>query len=338
MIARDTPKRPDRNGVERLLEGDPRALGRALSVLEAGGRRADDLAGALRPHTGKAFVVGFSGPPGAGKSTLISAYVQELRARGEKVAVLAVDPSSPLSSGALLGDRVRMDLHVADEGVYVRSVASRGHLGGLALSIPFMLDAVDAAGWSTVILETVGVGQSETELVEFTDVKVVLSAPGLGDDVQALKAGLLEIADILVVNKSDLPFADATKNQLKSMLRLRSSERRIPDIVTTSAARHEGIDDLAQAIDRLRSSSVVAEDERKAARRLYGHLIRSIHAEFASRLACIDQGWMDHLLVNIRDGKSSVDEVVDELLNDCLRFGFPGAVENKRVQSDRARR
>ncbi len=173
---------------DRLLAGDPGAMARAISVLETGGAEADALAARLRPHAGRALVVGFTGAPGAGKSTLISAYISAMRAAGERVAVLAVDPSSPLSGGAVLGDRTRMGAHTSDRGVYIRSVASRGHLGGLSLAIASMLDAVDAAGWPTIILETVGAGQSETEIVEFADVKVVLNAPGMGDDVQAIKA------------------------------------------------------------------------------------------------------------------------------------------------------
>ena len=186
---------------ERLLGGDVAALARAISLLEVGGQQSDALAARLRGHAGQARVIGFTGPPGAGKSTLISAYVAALRARAESVAILAVDPSSPLSGGAVLGDRTRMGEHSTDPGVFIRSVAARGHLGGLALSIPGILDAVDAAGWPTIILETVGAGQSETEIVEFADVKVVLNAPGLGDDVQAIKAGILEIADVLVVKQ-----------------------------------------------------------------------------------------------------------------------------------------
>ncbi len=302
---------------DRLLAGEPAALARALSVLEDGGPAADALALRLRPHTGRAFVVGFTGPPGAGKSTLIGAYVAELRSAGERVAVLAVDPSSPLSGGAVLGDRLRMNSHVSDPGVFVRSVASGGHLGGLSLTIPLLLDAVDAAGWPIIVLETVGAGQSETEIVDFADVKVVLNAPGLGDDVQAMKAGVLEIADVLVVNKSDLPFADQTKQQMESMLQLRSANRPLPAVVATSAVRAEGISDLARAIGACTANDTAPE--LRLARRLRGHLSRSVEAEIHSLLGRFDDAYLDDLCARVRTGSMTMPDAIAAVLAACTR-------------------
>ncbi|MBV1867705.1 MAG: methylmalonyl Co-A mutase-associated GTPase MeaB [Marinosulfonomonas sp.] len=233
---------------ERLLAGQTTALARAISVIEGNRPAARDLLKAIRPHLGKAVVVGFTGPPGAGKSTLVNAYIQEMRKRGKTVGVVAVDPSSPITGGAVLGDRIRMAEHVMDNGVFIRSLASRGHLGGLSASAARVADLMDAAGFDIVILETVGAGQSEVEMAEIADVKIVISAPGLGDDIQAIKAGILEIADVLVVNKSDLPLAKRTVQQLQAMLGLRAaSDWEIP-VLSTNAIDRSGVQELADAV------------------------------------------------------------------------------------------
>ena len=189
--------------------------------MERGGAAADLIYRRICPRVGRATVIGFTGPPGAGKSTLIDAYIAALRTRGHSVAVAAVDPSSPISGGAVLGDRMRMRRHAEDSGVFIRSVASHGHLGGLSESIHRIVDAMDAAGRDFIIIETVGTGQSEVEVVEIADMCVVVNAPNMGDEVQAMKAGILEIADVLVVNKADLPLAQRTTKQLTNMLELR---------------------------------------------------------------------------------------------------------------------
>ena len=200
----------------RLLAGQTAALARAISIVERDGPTVSALLKAIQPHLGRAIVVGFTGPPGAGKSTLVNAFIGEMRGRGRTVAVAAVDPSSPITGGAVLGDRIRMAEHTMDAGVFIRSLASRGHLGGLSASAARVADLMDAAGFDVIVLETVGAGQSEVEMAEMADVRIVISAPGLGDDVQAIKAGILEIADILVVNKSDLPLAKRTVGQLQA--------------------------------------------------------------------------------------------------------------------------
>jgi LAO/AO transport system kinase len=210
----------------------------------------------LAPDTGRAHVIGLTGAPGVGKSTTATALVHALRARGERVGVLAVDPSSPFSGGALLGDRVRMQEHALDPDVYIRSMATRGHLGGLAVATPQALRAYDAAGFDTVIVETVGVGQSELEVAETADTILVLLAPGMGDGIQAAKAGILEIGDIFVVNKSDREGAQALVRELRTMIALaeRGPQDWKPPIVLTVASEQRGISELLEAIDRFRAS------------------------------------------------------------------------------------
>ena len=238
---------------ERLLAGQPAALARAISLIEAEAPAAPALLKAIRSHLGRAAVVGFTGPPGAGKSTLVNAFVGEMRRRGRTVGVAAVDPSSPVTGGAVLGDRIRMAEHTLDTGVFIRSLASRGHLGGLSVSAARVTDLMDAAGFDVVILETVGAGQSEVEMAELADVCIVVSAPGLGDDVQAIKAGILEISHVLVVNKCDLPLARRTQLQLESMLGLRArSDWKIP-VLATNALDGTGLPELADAVERCMS-------------------------------------------------------------------------------------
>jgi LAO/AO transport system kinase len=248
---------PSRAGVPELVErarrGEQLAVARLISLVEDGAEAAlREVAAALGPHTGRAHVVGVTGPPGVGKSTTTSAVVAQLRAQGRRVGVLAVDPSSPFSGGALLGDRVRMGEHATDDGVFIRSMATRGHLGGLAWATPQALRVLDAAGCDVVVVETVGVGQSEVEVVGLADTTVVLLAPGMGDGVQAAKAGILEIADVFAVNKADRDGARQTVRDLRQMLAF--GEQGAEDgwrrpVVRTVAARAEGVDDLVAALD-----------------------------------------------------------------------------------------
>ncbi len=235
-----------------LRAGDRRSLARAITEVENETRTGNALIRALHGHLGRAHIVGFTGPPGAGKSTLINAFAGELTRRGKRVGIVAVDPSSPISGGAILGDRVRMGDVGGSNEVFIRSLASRGHLGGLSRTASRVADLLDAAGMDYVILETVGTGQSEIEVAGLAHTKVVVFPPGAGDDVQTQKAGVLEIADILAINKADLPLADHAQRQLRQMLAMRRAAGWTPIIVRTVATRAEGVDTLFDAIAKHR--------------------------------------------------------------------------------------
>jgi LAO/AO transport system kinase len=243
--------------VERARASDARAVARLISLVENDSPLLREVAAALAPYGGHAQVVGLTGSPGVGKSTSTSALVTALREAGKRVGVLAVDPSSPFSGGALLGDRVRMQDHATDSGVFIRSMASRGQLGGLAAAVPQALRVLDAARCDVVLVETVGVGQAEVEIASLADTTMVLLAPGMGDGIQAAKAGILEIADVFVVNKADRDGADQVARDLRYMLSLggrHSSEGAWkPPIVKTVAARGEGVDKVIEAIEKHRS-------------------------------------------------------------------------------------
>jgi LAO/AO transport system kinase len=245
--------------VARARRGEQRAVAQLLSLVEtdtlAGRSLLREVAAALAPHAGRAHVVGLTGPPGVGKSTSTSALVTALRRRGRRVGVLAVDPSSPFSGGALLGDRVRMGEHATDDAVFIRSMASRGRLGGLAWSTPQALRVLDAAGCDVVLVETVGVGQSEVEIVALADTTVVLLAPGMGDGVQAAKAGILEVADVLAVNKADRDGAARTARDLEQAVEMSTGDDAgwVRPVVTMAAIRGEGVDELVAALDQHRA-------------------------------------------------------------------------------------
>lgn len=241
--------------VARARGGEPRAVARLVSMVEDASPQLREVMAALAPHTGHAHVVGVTGPPGVGKSTSTSALVAALRRADRRVGVLAVDPSSPFSGGALLGDRVRMQDHATDPGVFIRSMASRGHLGGLSWSTPQALRVLDAAGCDVVLVETVGVGQSEVEVAGLADTTAVLLAPGLGDGVQAAKAGILEIGDVYVVNKADRDGAEQVRRELRSVVAMadRSAGAWKPPVVMTVAQSGDGVADLVAELDRHRA-------------------------------------------------------------------------------------
>ncbi|HET6699626.1 MAG TPA: methylmalonyl Co-A mutase-associated GTPase MeaB [Nocardioidaceae bacterium] len=258
--------------VERARKGEARAVARLISLVEDASPLLREVMAGLAPHTGHAQIVGITGAPGVGKSTSTSALVSALRATGKRVGVLAVDPSSPFSGGALLGDRVRMQDHATDRDVYIRSMASRGHLGGLSWAAPQALRVLDAAGCDVVLVETVGVGQSEVEIAGLADTTVVLLAPGMGDGIQAAKAGILEIGDLYVVNKADRDGADQVRRDLRSMIALaerdESEDYWKPPITKTVAQTGEGVDEVVERIEQHREwMERTGELERRRVRR-----------------------------------------------------------------------
>ena len=255
----------------RVLEGDPRALARAISLVEDEAAPGAELVRQIFSHTGRAYLVGITGAPGSGKSTLVDRLTAEIRTKGQTVGIVAVDPTSPFSGGAILGDRVRMQAHAGDAGVFIRSMATRGHLGGLARATGEVALVLDAAGKDIVIIETVGVGQDEIDIVRTADVSVVTLVPGAGDEVQALKAGIMEIADVFVVYKADREGADRTVASIEANLSLQTftpAEWR-PPIVKTEATTGRGVPELLDTIERFRAHTAGSQGTRRRARAEY---------------------------------------------------------------------
>jgi len=240
--------------VDRARDGDPRAVARLITLVESDHEQLPELAAALAPATGTGQVIGLTGSPGVGKSTVTTELVRALRATGRRVGVLAVDPSSPFTGGAILGDRIRMQDHTTDPGVYIRSMSSRGRLGGLAAATPQAVRVLEGAGCEVILVETVGVGQAEVEIASLADTTLVLLAPGLGDAIQAAKAGILEVADIFVVNKADRAGADATYHDIQGMIGLadRAPGQWRPPVLRVVATTGSGIDELVAAIGKHR--------------------------------------------------------------------------------------
>jgi GTPase len=303
--------------LERLKGGDKRAVARLISWVEDGDRdQLRDAAEALNPATGRAQVIGLTGSPGVGKSTLADALVAAYRAKGLTVGVLAVDPSSPFTGGALLGDRVRMQRHALDEGVYIRSMATRGHLGGLAWATPQAVRVLDAAGCEVVLVETVGVGQAEVEVAGLADTTLVALAPGFGDAVQVAKAGILEVADVFVVNKADRDGAKVVARDLRQMLHLGEARPWQVPVLLTVAERGEGVDRLVEAIaahrDHLASSGELDRRRRARAAREVEEIAL---AELRAELGTLGRGEaLDTLAEQVAAGKLGPYSAADQLL------------------------
>jgi LAO/AO transport system kinase len=305
--------------VARAREGDARSVGRLVSLVEDESPVLRDVMAALTPYAGRARIVGLTGAPGVGKSTSTNALVGELRRRDLRVAVLAVDPSSPFSGGALLGDRIRMSDHVLDPGVFIRSMAARGHLGGLSWAAPQALRVLDAAGYDVVLVETVGVGQSEVEVAGLADSTVVLLAPGMGDGIQAAKAGILEIGDVYVVNKADREGADKVRRDLRSMLRLaeRAEGAWKAPVLKTVASTGEGVGEVADALEEhhafLQESG---ELQRRRVRRSREEIEAIALTALRARWASVGSGdRLDQLAAAVVAGETDPYTAADALLS-----------------------
>ena len=303
--------------LEAAVTGDVRALGKALSVIEDGTPELTELLSGL-PDSGSALLVGVTGPPGVGKSTTTGALISEYRKQELRVAVLAVDPSSPVTGGALLGDRIRMQEHALDEGVFIRSMSSRGQLGGLSSATQAAAKVLDAVGFDVIIVETVGVGQSEVDVVNAVDTVVLVLAPGAGDGVQAAKAGILEIADIYVVNKADRDGAEGVVRELRSMIGLGSNSQAswTPEIVTTTATTGQGLTDLVLAISKHHDWAVASGDRAlRSVERAKLNLRRAVLDSIAE-LMDVNAAGLNSLSAQVASGEISTESAVKEILRD----------------------
>jgi LAO/AO transport system kinase len=308
--------------VDGVLAGDRRAVARAISMVEDGGEELPALSAGIFAQTGRAYTVGLTGSPGVGKSSLAGALVRAARERDETAAVLAIDPTSPYTGGALLGDRVRMQEHATDPGVFIRSMATRGHLGGMALAAPEAIRILDASGKDLVVVETVGVGQAEVEVAGATDTTLVVVAPGWGDAVQAAKAGILEVADVYVVNKADKDGVNDTVRDLNLMLRTGEHGEWLPPVVRTSTVSGEGMDELWEAMTKHRAhleatgrlearrrARLVAEVENMVAARLHARAAAALDGDRGRDLA-------DQLAAGELDPYGAAETLLERLAGD----------------------
>ncbi len=302
--------------VDDIRSGNPRALARAITAVENRAPQSAELLKALFPHTGKARVVGLTGAPGAGKSTLVDQLAKEYRKQQKTVGIIAVDPTSPYTGGAILGDRIRMGSHYADPGIYIRSMATRGSLGGLARTTADVTSVLDASGRDVVLIETVGVGQDEVDIVRLAEVTVVILVPGMGDDVQTIKAGIMEIADIFVINKSDREGAERVEREIRAMqsLSVRKDEW-VPPVVKTVASEGQGIPELAAAIasyqDFLGKSDI---GRQKRIQNWRDRLIEMLRDTLLERVIREQNGKVDSYAAEIAEHKRDPYSLIEEIV------------------------
>ena len=309
------------NIVKEILKGNPRAVAKAISLVENRFPEAQNVLRDIFPHTGNSLIIGITGSPGSGKSTLVDQLIGTFIEKEKNLGVIAVDPSSPFSGGAILGDRIRMMRHSTDPQVFIRSMATRGHLGGLAKASGEAISILEASGKDIIIVETVGVGQDEVEVVKLADIVLVVLIAGVGDDIQAFKAGIMEIADIFVLNKADSPESDRTERQVKAMLDLGLKKENIPPVVKTVATVGEGIDSLLKEIENLsHKQDQKARETRK--KRLLTWVLRDIIAEklyqvITEHIPTEDfENFVDRIHKREIDPYSLADKIVEEIKKD----------------------
>lgn len=318
-----SPQRSVAELVARAREGEARAVARLITLVESGAAALAEIAAMLAPTAGDAIVVGLTGSPGVGKSTTTNELVRAYRAAGKRVAVLAIDPSSPYTGGAILGDRIRMQDHATDPGVYIRSMSSRGHLGGLSAATPAAVRVLAGVGFDVVLVETVGVGQAEVEIASLADTTLVLLAPGMGDAIQAVKAGILEIADIFVINKADRDGVEATHRDIQGMIALGGSDRGPgdwrPRVVKAVAARAEGIDGIIAAIEEHRTwlvdtDQLTVRRRRRAAAEIEALALGQLRARFAELPGAGLSALADRVVTGSLDPYAAATQLLDELV------------------------
>jgi LAO/AO transport system kinase len=321
---------------DRVLAGDLRAIARAISLIEDDDPESAKLVRTIFKHTGRAYLVGVTGPPGAGKSTLVDRLTAELRRQGHTVGIIAVDPTSPFTGGAVLGDRLRMQSHSADEGVFIRSMATRGHLGGVARATADAALVLDAAGKNVIVIETVGVGQDEVDIIRTADVSIVTLVPGTGDDVQALKAGIMEIADIFVVNKADREGADRLVSAVEANLSLHAygPDQWRPPILTTVATRGVGVSGVVDTIWQFRRHSLSHHSARRRTRseyRLRELIAQRFMAHLESRV--LRSGELGAVVDRIAAGELDPYSAATELLDRALVSSHPEHAQHSESDS-----
>jgi LAO/AO transport system kinase len=300
---------------EDIIKGNSRAVARGISLAENNSKKAQELLKEIFSHTGESLIVGITGSPGSGKSTLVDKIVDVIRAKEKKIGIIAVDPSSPFSGGAILGDRIRMMRHSIDSDVFIRSMATRGHLGGLAKASGEAISILEASGKDVILIETVGVGQDEVEIVKFADIILVVLVPGAGDEIQVFKAGIMEIADIFVLNKSDSPEADKTERQLKAMLDMGSRDKPPPPLVKTTATKAEGIDSLWQEVE-----DIISKRDQKVMvsrkKRLISWMLRDIINERLTReiYGCVQDSEYESFIEKIYSREIDPYSVADRII------------------------